>query len=155
MFGVRRHEGNRPATGAGRIAPSTWDHERRGAIRNPFRARAVRRPRVDLRPWPTAAFLAAAALPGAAPSGAPARPPDSDREGAHFEIDERTANALSRDAAFVVREGDYTVDRADGTSPTIHLVMTTMWHRDDDGWKMVHLHESVPPPDVEGSGGDE
>jgi ketosteroid isomerase-like protein len=77
------------------------------------------------------------------------------REGAHFEIDERTANALSLDAAFVVREGDYTIDRADGTSLTIRLVMTTMWHRDDDGWTMVHLHESVPPLDVEGSGGDE
>lgn len=77
------------------------------------------------------------------------------REGAHFEIDERTANVLSRDAAFVVREGDYTIDRADGTSATVRLVMTTMWHRGEDGWKMVHLHESVPPSDVEGSGGDE
>ena len=77
------------------------------------------------------------------------------REGAHFEIDDRTANVLSTDAAFVVREGDYTIDRVDGTSPTIHLVMTTVWHRGEDGWRMVHLHESAPPPDVGGSGGGE
>jgi len=77
------------------------------------------------------------------------------RAGAHFDIDDRTANALSRDAAFVVREGDYTIDRNDGTSPTIHLVMTTVWHRGDDGWRMVHLHESAPPPDAQESGAGE
>ena len=77
------------------------------------------------------------------------------REGAHFEIDDRTANVLSGDAAFVVREGDYTIDRIDGTSPTIHLVMTTVWHRAEDGWTMVHLHESAPPPDLQESGGGE
>lgn len=77
------------------------------------------------------------------------------RTGARFEIDARTANVLSEDTAFVVREGDYTIDRIDGTSSTIYLVMTTVWHRDDDGWKMVHLHESIVPPDLQDSTGGE
>lgn len=77
------------------------------------------------------------------------------RTGAHFEVDARTAHVLSEDAAFVVREGDYTIDRVDGTSMTIYLVMTTVWDRDDDGWKMVHLHESAPPPDQQQSTGGE
>jgi len=75
------------------------------------------------------------------------------REGAHFEIDDRTANVLSGDAAFVVREGEYTIRRVDGTSSTIRLVMTTVWHRGDEGWRMVHLHESAPPPEMEDPGG--
>lgn len=31
----------------------------------------------------------------------------------------------------------------DGTSSTVHLIMTTIWHREPDGWRMVHLHKSA------------
>lgn len=68
------------------------------------------------------------------------------RTGAHFDVDALSANVLSEDVAFVVREGNYTIDLVDGTSPRVYLVMTTIWQREQDGWKMVHLHESVIPP---------
>ena len=64
------------------------------------------------------------------------------RTGAVFAVDVITANVLSSDVAYVVREGDYTINFRDRDSITIYLVMTTIWHRRDDGWKMVHLHES-------------
>jgi len=65
------------------------------------------------------------------------------RTGAVFAPDRITANVLSGDVAYVVREGNYTVNRTDGTTRTPYLVMTTIWHREGDAWKMVHLHESV------------
>jgi ketosteroid isomerase-like protein len=69
------------------------------------------------------------------------------RSGAVFVVDTLTAHALSSDAAYVVREGTYTVNFKDGTSRRTFLVMTTVWARQSGGWKMVHLHESsrVPP----------
>ena len=67
------------------------------------------------------------------------------RTGAEFAPDVLiTAHVLSSDVAYVVREGDYTINFKDGSSNTVHLVMTTIWNRQADGWKMVHLHESVP-----------
>lgn len=68
------------------------------------------------------------------------------RTGAHFEVDELTANVLTAETAYVVREGNYTIDLHDGSSPSVYMVMTTVWHREDDGWKMVHLHESFVLP---------
>ena len=68
------------------------------------------------------------------------------RTGAVFAADRITANVLSNDVAYVVREGNYTINFKDGTSRTPYLVMTTVWHRQDDGWKMVHLHESGRTP---------
>jgi ketosteroid isomerase-like protein len=65
------------------------------------------------------------------------------RTGAEFSVEHITANVLSDEVAYVVREGDYTINLRDGTSKTIYLVITTLWHRDVDGWTVVHLHESV------------
>ncbi len=65
------------------------------------------------------------------------------RSGAEFAIEHLTANVLSNETAYVVREGDYTIRFKDGSSETAYLVMTTIWNRGPDGWKMVHLHESV------------
>lgn len=64
------------------------------------------------------------------------------RSGAVFAVDTVTAQALSPDAAYVVSEGIYTISMKDGTSTRQHLVMTTVWARQADGWKMAHLHES-------------
>lgn len=71
------------------------------------------------------------------------------RTSAEFDIEDIDAHVLSADAAYVVRRGDYTIHGMDGTSNTVYLIMTTVWHREPEGWKMVHLHESVrmPPPD--------
>jgi ketosteroid isomerase-like protein len=71
------------------------------------------------------------------------------RTGAEFDIEDIDAHVLSPDAAYVVRRGDYTIHGTDDTSTTVYLIMTTIWHREPDGWRMVHLHESVrmPPPD--------
>ncbi len=66
----------------------------------------------------------------------------ANRTGAVYAVDTLTALALSRDAAYVVREGTYTVSRKDGTSERQYLVMTTVWDRTSGEWKMVHLHES-------------
>jgi ketosteroid isomerase-like protein len=65
---------------------------------------------------------------------------------ASFSIETRTVNALSHDVAYVVREGDYTMNYKDGQSPTRFGVMTTIWNRVEGEWKMVHLHESWDEP---------
>ena len=70
------------------------------------------------------------------------------RSGAVFSIESRTAHLLSDDAAFVVREGPYAISYVDGTSEEVYLVMTSIWLRETDGWKMVHLHESVRSEEV-------
>ncbi|MDX1393845.1 MAG: nuclear transport factor 2 family protein [Gemmatimonadota bacterium] len=67
------------------------------------------------------------------------------RTGAVFTPDSRTAHLISDDGAVVVREGTYEIDFRDGTSAEMYLVMTSVWTRGDDGWKMVHLHESSRP----------
>ena len=67
------------------------------------------------------------------------------RTGAVFVVDTLTAHALSADAAYLVREGRYTISFKDGRSTRQYLIMTTVWHRGSDGWKMIHLHESWRP----------
>ena len=64
------------------------------------------------------------------------------RTGAVFVTDTLSAHVLSPDAAYVVREGVYTVNFKDGTSRRTYLVITSVWTRQNSGWKMVHLHES-------------
>jgi ketosteroid isomerase-like protein len=67
------------------------------------------------------------------------------RTGAVFVTDTVSAHVLSTDAAYVVREGVYTVNFKDGSSRRTYLVMTSIWTRQDGVWKMVHLHESSRP----------
>jgi len=69
------------------------------------------------------------------------------RAGATFATDSVAAHLLGRDAVYVVREGLYTVRYRDGHARVEHLVMTTIWERGADGWRMVHLHESAIPVD--------
>ena len=69
----------------------------------------------------------------------------ANRTGAVYAVDTLTAQALSRDAAYVVREGVYTVSMKDSTAQRQYLVMTTVWDRTSGEWKMVHLHESFRP----------
>lgn len=68
------------------------------------------------------------------------------RTGAVWDVESITANALSEDVVYVVREGAYTVDYEERETGTSYLVMTTVWHRQEDGWRMVHLHESSRSP---------
>ena len=42
-----------------------------------------------------------------------------------------SAHVLSPDAAYVVREGAYTVNFKDGTSRRTYLVMTSIWTREN------------------------
>ena len=67
------------------------------------------------------------------------------RTGATFVVDTLNAHALSADAAYVVREGNYTIGFKDGPSQTLRMVMTTIWERRNGEWRMVHLHESFVP----------
>lgn len=67
------------------------------------------------------------------------------RTGATFVMDTLSVHALSADAAYVVREGSYTIDFKEGPSQTMRLVMTTIWERHAEGWRMSHLHESFVP----------
>jgi len=69
----------------------------------------------------------------------------ANRRGAVYAIDTLTAQVISRDGAYVVREGKYTVTMKDGTEDRQYLVMTTIWDRTSGEWKMVHLHESYRP----------
>jgi len=64
------------------------------------------------------------------------------RTGAVFATDTVSAHVLSPDAAYVVREGIYTVNLKDGSSRREYLIMTSIWARENGTWKMVHLHES-------------
>jgi ketosteroid isomerase-like protein len=59
-----------------------------------------------------------------------------------FVTDTVSAHVLSPDAAFVVREGVYTINFKDGSSRRSYVIMTSVWARQDGAWKMVHLHES-------------
>jgi len=70
----------------------------------------------------------------------------SPRTGATYVTDTLSAHALSPDAAYLVREGAYTINFKDGRSETHRLIMTTVWSRQNGEWKMVHLHESYPTP---------
>ena len=67
------------------------------------------------------------------------------RTGAVFVTDTASAHVLSPDAAFVVREGVYTVNLMDGSLRRTYLIMTSVWARQDGGWKMLHLHKSSRP----------
>ena len=67
------------------------------------------------------------------------------RTGAVFATDTLSAHVLSADAAYVVREGVYTVKFKDGTTRRTYLVITSVWTRRDGIWKMEHLHESSRP----------
>ena len=69
----------------------------------------------------------------------------ANRTGAVYATDTLTAQVLSRDAAYVVREGTYAVSTKDGKTERQYLVMTTIWDRTSGAWKMVHLHESYRP----------
>lgn len=64
------------------------------------------------------------------------------RTGATYKVDKLSAHALSTESAYLVREGDYTINFKDGRSETQRLIMTTVWTRQNGEWKMVHLHES-------------
>ena len=76
------------------------------------------------------------------------------RLGAVFVTDTVTAHAVSPDAAYVVREGEYTVNYRDGRVRVTHHVMTTIWQRQAGRWEMVHLHESsMPITDSAAAGG--
>ena len=68
------------------------------------------------------------------------------RTGATYVTDTLSAHALSSDAAYVVREGNYTINFKDGRSETQRLIMTTVWARENGTWRMVHLHESFTRP---------
>lgn len=66
------------------------------------------------------------------------------RTDAVFDADRITAQVLSPETALVVREGNYTINYKEGQSETVYLVMSSVWQRGAEGWKMVHLHESTP-----------
>jgi ketosteroid isomerase-like protein len=68
------------------------------------------------------------------------------RTGATFAVDTLSAHALSPEAAYVVREGAYTINYRDRPPETLRLIMTTVWALQNGEWKMVHLHESFPVP---------
>jgi ketosteroid isomerase-like protein len=67
-----------------------------------------------------------------------------DRLSAEEEIQEQVVEVLNRDAALVVTRGVYTVRYRDGSTMVRPQVVTTVWSRGRDGWRMVHLHESWP-----------
>ena len=68
------------------------------------------------------------------------------RTGAQYVARSVTAHVLSPNAGYVVRDGEYIVHMRSGETRTEHLSMTTIWSRQNDAWKMVHLHESAIRP---------
>ena len=66
------------------------------------------------------------------------------RTAGEYDAERITAHVLSPDAAIVVREGNLTINFRERESWTGRVVVTSVWHRGDEGWKAVHLHESSP-----------
>ena len=64
------------------------------------------------------------------------------RTGATFVADTVSAHLLRPDAAFVVKEGVYTMSYKDGSTRRSYLILTSGWARKDGTWKLAHLHES-------------
>jgi hypothetical protein len=79
----------------------------------------------------------------------------SNRTGAEYGVERTTVHVLSPDAAYMVREGPYTIHFDDGSDVTEYLVISDVWQRLDGTWKRVHFHESArdrqPTDDEEGS----
>lgn len=67
------------------------------------------------------------------------------RTGALYEVERATVHVLSADAAYLVREGDYTIHYRDRDDRKSTLVITGVWVRGAGGWKRVHFHESSAP----------
>lgn len=64
------------------------------------------------------------------------------RTGAHYEVEQADAHVLSRNVAYLVREGIYTVEYAGRAATKSRLVITGIWERGEAGWSRVHFHES-------------
>ena len=72
----------------------------------------------------------------------------SNRSKAVLDVTNLVAHALSPNAGYVVREGDYTVyDKVGSVSEEYFIIFTTIWHKEDGSWTMAHLHESWRAPD--------
>lgn len=68
-----------------------------------------------------------------------------DRLSAHDEIQDQKVELLSRDAAYIVQRSVYTIRMRDGTSIVRPQVVTGIWVRRSEGWRLLHLHESWRP----------
>lgn len=54
-------------------------------------------------------------------------------------------NALSENAAYIIQNFEFPSDRADGDIVMMHEVITSIWSKGRDGWKVVHFHVSIDP----------
>jgi uncharacterized protein (TIGR02246 family) len=54
-------------------------------------------------------------------------------------------NVLSDDAAYIIQNFEFPSDGADGVSVMVHEVITSIWSKGSDGWKIVHFHVSIDP----------
>jgi ketosteroid isomerase-like protein len=54
-------------------------------------------------------------------------------------------NALSENAAYIIQNFEFASDSADGESVMMHEVITSIWSKGSDGWKIVHFHVSIDP----------
>ena len=66
------------------------------------------------------------------------------RTGATYELTSSDVHVLSRDIAYLVREGTYTIEYTESEPNINTLVITGIWERGEAGWKRVHFHESWP-----------
>jgi uncharacterized protein (TIGR02246 family) len=54
-------------------------------------------------------------------------------------------NALSENAAYVIQNFEFPSNSAGGESVMMHEVITSIWSKGSDGWKVVHFHVSIDP----------
>ena len=64
------------------------------------------------------------------------------RTGGFLEPERVATHVLSRDAAYIVREGTYTVEFEDRPDQHLGVVLTGVWVRKDGEWTREHLHKS-------------
>lgn len=54
-------------------------------------------------------------------------------------------NVLADNAAYVIQNFEFASDSAEGGSVMMHEVITSVWSKGRDGWKVVHFHVSIDP----------
>lgn len=64
------------------------------------------------------------------------------RLSAQDDIQEQTVHVLGTDAAYIVSRSIYTIRWRDGRTTIRPNVGTGIWSRQDEGWRLVHFHES-------------
>jgi ketosteroid isomerase-like protein len=70
-------------------------------------------------------------------------PSNWNRQSTNISTSMRTVAVLSPESAVHVADGRFSITSIEGeTGPERVMTMTSVWAKEDDGWKVVHWHQS-------------